>query len=202
MVFLKGTGAFKDLNLVAVHYDKAVSRDKETNEIKGRALEFQLDARDAKAADQSNLNLVSKRDGKNPDGSDRHRNGTFYSAAQSNKMIEVAQQSGNVFPVNDKDGNKVGVGFGIKAEAMVGKDGLIVNTKNEIKPSDFKVDETTRANQFDHMREVGSANRAKAAEEKATKAAEAPQVEAAEAAPLGFDAVEAEAKEEAPAFGD
>lgn len=172
MAQFKGKGALSEVNLVAIHYSNAVSRDKETGEIKGRAIELQLDARDHRAAGQDNLNLSTKKD-KGPDGKDRFDNGVFYSANQANDMLKAAGT--NRFDVKNKDGVKVGDGFALKADLMFSKDGnAIVNTKKPMGASDFQVDENTRDNQFNHMRETRAAKAAAKEAEKPAVQAEAP----------------------------
>lgn len=181
MANLRGKGAMTDVNLIAVSYDKAES---ETS----KWVDVQIDHRDKRAQGQSNLHLYGKPEQKQ-DGSPGWTNNQPYSIdKQWNKMLEAADE--NVAPKRDIEGNIVGKVIAFKASLMNAdnpREGAIVRTNKEIKPSDFKVDEKTLDAQYASMTAAKEAKEAQAEQQ-----TEAPQAQAE--AP----AQEAQAEEPSP----
>ncbi|MGI8306952.1 hypothetical protein [Saccharopolyspora hattusasensis] len=145
MALLKGKGAMTGVNLVAKVYDNGKTKD-------GKSVfsDVQVDARDTRGPEQTNLHLKSERI-KGDDGKTRYNNGAPYSVSQMDEIIKAAGP--NTEPILDKDSQKVGTLYGFKGNVMPASrgTGLVVNTKS-VEASEFKVDSTTLDNQFASMR--------------------------------------------------
>jgi hypothetical protein len=168
MANFTGTGAFKDVNLIAVTYPNSVTKNG-----KAQYIDVHLDARDHRAPGQTNLHLVSERV-KDKDGNPRINNGAPYTAAQFAAIKEAAGANCTVLP----NGAEV---YGVKADVMPSsrRTGMVLNTTT-LRASDHVVDATVLDRQFASIREAAKAKAeaAKAAEAEAQTAA--PQAEAAE----------------------
>ncbi|PUB32485.1 hypothetical protein C8K30_1011011 [Promicromonospora sp. AC04] len=168
MALLKGKGAMTGVNLIAKVYKNGRTKDGKT-----QYADVQVDSRDNRGPEQTNLHLRSERytDG---EGKTRYQNGAPYSVSQ---VDEIARAAGpNTEPIVDKDGNEVGTLYGFKGNVMPASrgTGLVVNTKS-VQASEFKVDATTLDNQFVSMREART-TQAAARENQAAAVQEAEQV--------------------------
>ncbi|MGW5927736.1 hypothetical protein ACWF2L_16005 [Streptomyces anulatus] len=154
MAHLKGKGAMTGVNLIAKVYKNGVTKDGKT-----QYADVQIDARDPRGPEQTNLHLKSDRI-KDENGKVRFNNGAPYSTSQ---MEEIAKAAGpNTEPILDKDGgNEVGTVYGFKGNVMPATrgTGLVVNTKS-VEASEFKVDNNTLDNQFTSMRAAREAQAA------------------------------------------
>lgn len=196
---LKGKGGFSGVNTVIVAYDKSVHVNEKTGATT-QWLDVQVDARDPRGKDDTNLHLYSERHQAN--GQTRYSNGAAYSQRQFEAIKEAAGP--NQEPVLDVQGNRVGTLYAVKADvtkAAVGN-GLIINTKADkdgnvhIGQSDFKVEKDTLANQFAAMR----AAKAALQESKAAKAANEKQADAPEQVQESEQQAEASTSDLEPAF--
>lgn len=172
MALLKGKGAMTGVNLIAKVYDNGATKDG-----KSHYADIQVDARDSRGPEQSNLHLKSERV-KGPDGKERFANTAPYSVGQLEEIIKAAGP--NTEPLLNKDGEKVGTVYGFKGNVMPASrgTGLVVNTKS-VEASDFKVDAKTLDNQFASMK---AAKQSQAGPE---QTAQAEQVVEAEAPAVG-----------------
>lgn len=168
MAILKGKGSMTGINVLAKVYDNGVSKDGKTHFI-----DAQIDARDARGAEQTNLHLKSELT-TSEDGTTRFNNGAAYSTGQMEEIIKAAGP--NTEPVLNKDGEKVGTLYAVKANLMPANrgTGLVLNTKS-LAQSDFKVGPDTLTNQLASMKA------AKEAREAAKAAAPEQTVEAEQA---------------------
>lgn len=175
MANLKGPGSMKAVNLIAVTYPNNVTKDG-----KSRYMDVQIDARDPRGPEQSNLHLVTER--VKHDGKERINNGAPYSTAQFAAIKEAAGANVVTLP----SGAEV---YAVKADLMPSsrKTGLVLNTKT-VAASEHTIDAKVLDNQF------ASAKAAKDAKAESAKAAEA---EAQVAAP---EAETAEVKVDEPAL--
>lgn len=165
MALLKGKGAMTGVNLIAKVYDNGATKDG-----KSHYADVQVDARDSRGPEQSNLHLKSERV-KGDDGQTRFNNGSPYSVGQ---MKEIADTAGpNTEPLRDKDGAEVGTLYGFKGNVMPATrgTGLVVNTKS-VESSEFKVDNKTLDNQFESMRAARGAQAAAREAQSETPASE------------------------------
>lgn len=185
MARLRGKGSMTGVNLLAVVYDNS-----ETKNGKTQFADVQVDHRDQRGADQTNLHLVSARQ-KDDKGQTRINNGAGYSVAQMDKIKEAAGP--NTEPYRNKDGQEIGTVYGFKADVMPSSrgSGLVVNTNKEIQASEFKVDEHTIDNQF---QSIAQAREAQAASREA-------QAEAPAAEQSSEQSAEAQAEDQEPAVG-
>lgn len=169
MAQLKGKGAMTGVNLIAKVYDNGATKDG-----KSHYADVQVDSRDPRGPEQTNLHLKSERV-KTDDGV-RYNNSAPYSVGQMEEIIKAAGP--NKEPLLDKDGNAVGTLYGVKGNVMPATrgTGLVVNTKT-VEASEFKVDANTLDNQFASVREAKAARtdaqEAQAAAPEAEKAVEA-----------------------------
>lgn len=167
MANLKGPGSMKAVNLIAVTYPNNATKDG-----KSRYMDVQIDARDRRGPEQTNLHLVTER--VKHDGKDRINNGAPYSTAQFAAIKEAAGANVVTLP----SGAEV---YAVKADLMPSsrKTGLVLNTKT-VAASEHTIDAKVLDNQF------ASAKAAKDAKVESAKAAEAeaqvetPAVEAVE----------------------
>ena len=145
MALLKGKGAMTGVNLIAKVY-----KNGRTNDGKTQYADVQVDARDNRGPEQTNLHLKSERY-KAEDGTTRYNNGAPYSIGQLEEIVTAAGP--NTEPILDKDGNEIGTLYGLKGNVMPASrgTGLVVNTKS-VGPSEFKIDAQTLDNQFSSMR--------------------------------------------------
>lgn len=166
MVSLKGEGAFRGVNLIAVTHENNATKDGKT-----QYFDVQVDARDRRGADQTNLHLVSDRVEK--DGVTRYNNGAPYRASQFEAIKATAGP--NSEPITNKAGERIGTAYGIKADLMpsgTGK-GLLINTQT-LAQSDFKVDQDTLDHQFAAMKTAKQARAAATNETEVATQAEVP----------------------------
>lgn len=173
MAVLKGKGAMTGVNLIAKVYKNGVTKDG-----KSQYADIQLDARDPRGPEQTNLHLKSDRV-QGEDSKVRYNNGAPYSTGQ---MEEIAKAAGpNTAPILNKDGNEVGTIYGFKGNVMPATrgTGLVVNTKS-VEASEFKVDGKTLDNQFASMRAAHKARAARMESQAQAPAPEAKQEQAAE----------------------
>lgn len=179
MALLKGKGAMTGVNLIAkVYYNGA------TNDGKSHYADIQVDARDSRGPEQSNLHMKSERV-KGPDGKERFANTAPYSVGQLEEIVKAAGP--NTEPLLNKDGEKVGTVYGFKGNVMPASrgTGLVVNTKS-VEASDFKVDAKTLDNQFASMKAAKEAQAAaKQSQAGPEQTAQAEQVVEAEAPAVG-----------------
>lgn len=156
MAQLKGKGSMTGINLIAKSFHNSVTKDG-----KSQYLDVQIDARDPRGPDQTNLHLVSERQ-QTDDGKTRFNNGAPYSTSQFEEIKKAAGD--NLTPILNKDGEEIGTVYGIKGNVMPATrgTGLVMNTKT-LGASEFSVDAKTLDNQFDSMR---AAKDAKAADVK------------------------------------
>lgn len=177
MALLKGKGAMTGVNLIAKVYDNGATKDG-----KSHYADVQVDARDSRGPEQSNLHLKSERV-TGPNGQERFTNTAPYSVGQMEEIIKAAGP--NKEPLLNKAGEAVGTVYGFKGNVMPASrgTGLVVNTKS-VEASEFKVDANTLDAQFTSM---------KAAKESqaATKQVEAREqtVQAEQAVEVGEPAV-------------
>lgn len=180
MAVLTGKGAMTDVNLVARVYDNAVTKDG-----KFHYSDVQVDARDPRAKDQTNLHLRSQQV-QDKDGNRTWNNQARYAASQLDQIKEAAGP--NKEPILNKDGEQIGTDYGLKASLQRASDGkgLVINTAKELKQSDYKIDSKTMDRQYESMaaaKQAKDAQRQAQAEQPAPEQAaeaEAPQVEAEE----------------------
>ncbi|MEV7953021.1 hypothetical protein [Streptomyces sp. NPDC088141] len=173
MARLKGKGAMTGVNLIARVYKNGVTKDS-----KSQYADVQLDARDPRGPEQTNLHLKSDRV-QGDDGKVRYNNGAPYSVGQ---MEEIAKAAGpNKEPILDKDGNEVGTTYGFKGNVMPATrgTGLVVNTKS-VEASDFKIDDKTMDNQFESMKAAKDAQKLAKESQAEAPAPEAEQEQTAE----------------------
>lgn len=173
MALLKGKGAMTGVNLIAKVYKNGVTKDGKT-----QYADVQLDARDPRGPEQTNLHLKSDRI-KGENGKVRYNNGAPYSTSQ---MEEIARAAGpNTEPILDKDGNEVGTIYGFQGSVMPATrgTGLVVNTKS-VEASEFKVDNNTLDNQFASMRAAHEAQAAAKDSQAQAPALDAEQQQAVE----------------------
>ena len=171
MAKLQGKGAFTGVNLLAKVYDNGVTKDGKT-----RFIDAQIDNRDPRGPEQTNLHLVSS-EIKDKDGKVRYNNGAAYSAGQFEEIVKAAGP--NSEPITNKDGREIGRVYAIKANVMPSTrgNGLVINTKS-LSQSDHRVDAKTLDNQFTSMKAAKEAHAATTATQAEAPAAEA-QVQAA-----------------------
>lgn len=118
-----GPGATQGVNLVVMAYDDRIAADDE-----GAVIAHFLDARvhpgDRRAPGETNLALVSKKDSASESGYD---NSARYSAEQ---LASIEQAAGdNACELSDARGQVVGRAFGIRADLLINRGEVVVNTK-------------------------------------------------------------------------
>lgn len=110
MALLKGKGMMTGVNLIAKVYKTGITKDG-----KSQYIDVQVDARDPRGPEQTNLHLRSERV-TGDDGKTRFNNGAPYSVGQ---MAEIAKAAGpNTEPILDKGGKEVGTLYGFKGNVM------------------------------------------------------------------------------------
>src|SRR5438067_159521 len=129
MALLKGKGAMTGVNLIAKVYNNSATKDNKTHYI-----DVQVDARDPRGPEQTNLHLKSDRIA-GEDGKTRYNNGAPYSIGQLQEIVKAAGP--NTEPILDKDSKQVGTLYGVKGNVMPAArgTGLVVNTKS-LQPSE------------------------------------------------------------------
>ncbi len=154
MALLKGKGAMTGVNLIAKVYKNGVTKD-------GKSVyaDVQIEARDRRGPEQTNLHLKSER--VEVDGEVRFNNGAPYSQGQIEEIVKAAGP--NREPIFSRAGEEVGTVYGFKGNVMPASrgTGLVVNTKS-VEASDFKIDDTTLDNQIASMRQAREAQSAAA----------------------------------------
>jgi hypothetical protein len=194
MAQLKGKGSMTGINLIAKSFHNSVTKDG-----KSQYLDVQIDARDARGPEQTNLHLVSERQ-KTDDGKTRFNNGAPYSTGQFEEIKKAAGD--NLTPILNKDGEEIGTVYGIKGNVMPATrgTGLVMNTKT-LEASAFTVDANTLDNQFDSMRAAkATAEATVETTAEATAEGTAPSAEA-EAGPEAAVEAAVEATVDEPAVG-
>ena len=153
MALLKGKGAMTGVNLIAKVYDNGATKDG-----KSHYADVQVDARDSRGPEQSNLHLKSERV-TGPDGKERFANTAPYSVGQMEEIITAAGP--NKEPLLNRAGEQVGTVYGFKGNVMPASrgTGLVVNTKS-VEASEFKVDPKTLDAQFSSMKAAKEAQAA------------------------------------------
>ncbi|MFD8609390.1 hypothetical protein [Streptomyces sp. NPDC059631] len=177
MALLKGKGAMTGVNLIAKVYKNGITKDG-----KSQYADVQLDARDPRGPEQTNLHLKSDRI-RGEDGTVRYNNGAPYSTGQVEEIVKAAGP--NTQPILNKDDTEVGTIYGFKGNVMPATHGtgLVVNTSS-LKASEFKVDDKTLDNQFASMR---AAHEARAAAKESPAQAPTPETEQEQAAEVDID---------------
>jgi hypothetical protein len=167
-----GPGSTKGVNLVVIAYDNRVNKNKETGEISTRYLDVRMHPDDKRAAGQTTLALVTKKDDKSPTG---FNNTARYSASQFEAIQKAAGD--NAVDLTNTAGDVVGKIYGVKSDLLISNGDVIANTKtleaseHSVAPNEAGVE--IRQQIFDRMAE------SKAARE-AAKAAPAAEAQAAE----------------------
>jgi hypothetical protein len=181
-----GKGSMKGVNLAVIAYDNRVA--KKDDVVTTHYLDARIHPGDHRAAGQTTLALVSKKDAKSPSG---YNNSARYSAGQFDAIKEAAGD--NVSDLTNQAGEVVGKIYGVKADLLISNGDVIANTKT-LEATEFSVGPDAagrdiRTQIFETM------NAAKAAREAAK--AEAPVAEAAPAVEATAEAPVADAKPKA-----
>lgn len=174
MVKLHGKGARTGVNLNVIQYDSNQTKDGKVH-----FLEAMVDARDPRVKDDGNLNLKSvKQEG--PNGKTMWNKSEAYRTSQLEKIQAAAGD--NKTPLYNVQGERVGTVYGVKANLMSKSDfAKCINTKS-LEPSDFRVDQNTLKNNFDHMRAVNKELAAQKAEQTQSKQAQSESTQTVERA--------------------
>ena len=167
MALLKGKGAMTGVNLLAKTFNNNLTKDGKT-----RFIDVQVDHRDPRGPEQTNLHLVSERT-QDKDGQTRFNNGAPYSSGQFVKIVDAAGP--NSEPILDKDGQEIGRVYAVKANVMPSSKGkgLVLNSES-LTHSDHKIDAKTMDGQFASMKAAKEAAGKTTEQEAGTPAAEAP----------------------------
>lgn len=179
MVAFKGNPDFlKEARGLQVRvYDKAVDKHG------GVYANAQLDHRDPQAQGQTNLNLSTKF----PQKGDRFQkpsNDVRYTSKQMDKIKEAAGD--NVY----RDEERGLTVYGVKAHLTSVKStpGLIVNTKEDMGPSDFHITKESIEGQFSAMKAAQEAKKAQQNQaQQAAPQADAPQVTESQPQAVGVE---------------
>lgn len=199
MATLTGPGAMKDVSLIARVYNSARTKDGSR-----QFIDVQVDSRDPRGQ-QANLHLVSTHV-KSPDGKSRTNNGAAYfattkdgSPSQLDKIIAAAGPNKRDI-VSQKTGEVIGTDYAVKADLQKQSSGhgLIINT-NTVTQSDFQMEDTTMAAQFDTMREIAKAER-QARDAAQSEGKEAPQATQPELPESDAEVCEPEAASDEPSL--
>ena len=189
---------FNGRNIMFTYWENAVYQapDKAdgTKGTKHFYVDAMMDAKDIKEGEkQGSLHLGSRRvmgpDGKqlvDENGQPKWDNTVSYSESQVNKILDVAKASNNVQRVDYGDGKTKIVAL-VKADLFSPNSktthGVMLNTKKEIMPSDFKLEDATKRlqAQYDYMKDNAGAGKVEKAEKTndgipTTSAAEIPTV--------------------------
>lgn len=163
----------KDVNLVVIAYDNRVA--KKDGEITTHYLDARIHPSDSRAAGQTTLALVSKKDANSPSG---YNNSARYSAGQFQAIQEAA--GANVTDLTNQNGDVVGKIYGVKADLLISNGDVIANTKT-LAPTELSVlpdpsGRDIRTQIFESMNAAKAARAAATAEAPAAEAA--PEVEA------------------------
>lgn len=167
MALLKGKGAMTGVNLLAKTFNNNLTKDGKT-----RFIDVQVDHRDPRGPEQTNLHLVSQRT-QDKDGQTRFNNGAPYSKSQFVKIVDAAGP--NSEPIVDKDGQEIGRVYAVKANVMPSSkgNGLVLNSES-LTHSDHKIDAKTMDGQFASMKAAKEATGKTTEQEAETPVAEAP----------------------------
>lgn len=151
MALLKGKGAMTGVNLLAKTFNNNVTKDGKT-----RFIDIQVDHRDPRGPEQTNLHLVSQRT-QDKDGKTRFNNGAPYSTGQFDKIVEAAGPNSEA--ILDKGGQEIGRVYAVKANVMPSSKGtgLVLNSES-LTQSDHRIDATTMDGQFASMKAAKEAN--------------------------------------------
>lgn len=168
-----GAGSMKGVNLVVIAYDNRVAK-KDGGEITTHYLDARIHPEDRRAAGQTTLALVSKKDEKSPSG---YNNSARYSAGQFDAIREAAGD--NVTELTDREGTVVGKIYGVKADLLVSNGDVIANTKT-LEATEHSVLPTAdgrdiRSRIFDSMQASKAAREAAKSAPEASAEIEAPQ---------------------------
>ncbi|MCI4659591.1 hypothetical protein [Cryobacterium zhongshanensis] len=174
-----GPGSMKGVHLAVIAYDNRVA--KKDDVVTTHYLDARIHPGDHRAAGQTTLALVSKKDAKSPTG---YNNSARYSAGQFEAIKEAAGT--NVTDLTNKEGTVVGKIYGVKADLLISNGDVIANTKtleaSELSVGDDAAGKDIRTQIFDSMKEAKDA-RAAAAPEAAAVEAPAAEVAPVEVAP-------------------
>ena len=175
---------FNGRNVMFTYWENAVYQapDKAdgTKGTKHFYVDAMMDVKDIKEGErQGSLHLGSRRvmgaDGKqlvDENGQPKWDNTVSYSESQVNKILDVAKASNNVQRVDYGDGKTKIVAL-VKADLFSPNSktthGVMLNTKKEIQPSDFKLEDATKRlqAQYDYMKDNAGAGKAVEKAEKA-----------------------------------
>lgn len=189
-----GAGSMKGVNLVVIAYDNRVA--KKDDVVTTHYLDARIHPDDRRAAGQTTLALVSKKDEKSPSG---YNNSARYSASQFEAIQTAAGD--NVTDLKNQDGTVVGKIYGIKADVMVSSEGVIANTKtveaSELSVADDEKGRDIRARIFDSQRTAKAAAQAA----KAAAPEKAAEAEAAKGEPVLVGAGGVQASADEPELG-
>lgn len=198
-----GPGSLKSVDLVVMAYDgrhaPRPGPDGVQEPITTRYLDARIHPEDRRAAGQTTLALVAKKDASSPSG---YNNAARYSENQFQAIVEAAGD--NRTDLLNKDGVKVGDIYGVKADLLVNNGDVIINTKS-VATSELNVapdadGKNIQQRMFETMAATKAAREAAREAAKATKDVTAPEpvAEAAEVAPEAV-AEEKPATKKAPA---
>ena len=172
---------FNGRNIMLTYWENAVYQapDKAdgTKGAKHFYVDAMMDVKDVKEGEkQGSLHLGSRRvmgpDGKqlvDENGQPKWDNTVSYSESQVNKILDVAKASNNVQRVDYGDGKTKIVAL-VKADLFSPNSktthGVMLNTKKEIMPSDFKLEDATKRlqAQYDYMKDNAGAGKVEKAE--------------------------------------
>lgn len=175
---------FNGRNVMFTYWENAVYQapDKAdgTKGAKHFYVDAMMDVKDIKEGEkQGSLHLGSRRvmgeDGKqlvDEKGQPKWDNTVSYSESQVNKILDVAKASNNVQRVDYGDGKTKIVAL-VKADLFSPNSktthGVMLNTKKEIQPSDFKLEDATKRlqAQYDYMKDNAGAGKTVEKTEKA-----------------------------------
>ncbi len=169
-----GPGSMKGVNLVVIAYDNRVA--KKDGEITTHYLDARIHPSDRRAAGQTSLALVSKKDDKSPSG---YNNSARYSVGQFEAIKEAAGD--NVAPLTNQAGEVIGTIYGVKADLLISNGDVIANTKT-LESTDLSVGPD--ADGKDIREQIFAAMKVSKEAREANKAAAAAEPEAAAEAPV------------------
>lgn len=180
MAQLRGPGSMTGVNLLAKAYNNNRTKDGKTHYV-----DFQVDARDRRGPDQTNLHLSSQK-ATDKNGKTVYTNGVPYSIGQFDEIVKAAGP--NSEPITNKDGEEIGRVYAVKANVMPSTrgNGLVVNTKS-LEQSEFKVDSQTMDNQFASMKAATVAAKSSQSQKAAAPEAQATAPEQAADVPVYED---------------
>ena len=173
-----GAGSLKSVDLVVMSYDGRHA-PKPVNGVQAPITTRYIDARihpdDRRAAGQTTLALVAKRDPSAPSG---YNNAERYSENQFQAIVEAAGD--NRSDLLNKEGVKVGDVYGVKADLLLNNGSAIINTKSVVASELSVTPDADGKNIQQRMFETMAATKAaREAEKSAAKDVAAPEAAAA-----------------------